>query len=410
MTSSAKASYELSRIFERIAIDLDITEAQYNAIVTSYNAVAKWLSASDSQLAPYLPEIVPQGSFAIGTIVAPGNEKDDIDIDLVCRLSGKRPEWTQYDLKKIVGDRLRAHQVYRKMLDEESRRCWTLLYADSARYHMDVLPSLMEKDQLLILEKAIASYDINKARELGIRITDNQVANYYSSIESREWPSSNPFGYAIWFFEMARTEIIKAYSLREAVQPVPAYQKDKYPLQRVVQILKWHRDQMFNGDKEKPISIIITTLAARAYGKQMDVTDALTSVAQRLESMIEIKYDATHRRYIKWISNPVNPEENFADKWPDNPELERKFYRWVQQLQQDLDVINSKVGSGIHKIREAMEGPFNARIVDGALNHLGESTRIDRENGNIKMAAGSGLLGLAGRTTVTNHNNFGANE
>lgn len=36
-------------------------------------------------------------------------------------------------------------------------------------------------------------------------------------------------------------------------------------LQRIVQILKRHRDIMFNGDEDKPISIIITTLASRAY-------------------------------------------------------------------------------------------------------------------------------------------------
>lgn len=410
MTISTRASSELSRIFERIGIDLDITETQYNAIVKSYNAVAKWLSSSDSVLAPYLPEIVPQGSFAIGTIVAPSNAKDDIDIDLVCRLAGKQAGWTQFDLKKIVGDRLRASELYKTMLDEEGRRCWTLLYAESARYHMDILPSLMDSNQLLILEKALGSNNLNNAQELSIRITDNTVTNYRSSSDTRDWPTSNPFGYAIWFFEMARTEIVKAYSIRDAVRPVPAYQKEKYPLQRVVQILKWHRDQMFNGDNEKPISIIITTLAARAYGRQIDLTEALTSIAGSLASTIETRYDARRGRYIKWISNPVNAEENFADKWPDNPELERKFYRWVDQLQKDLGSIQSKVGLGLHKVREAMDGPFGAEIVDGVFNKLGETTRIERESGKILMASGSGLLGASGRTTVTNHNNFGANE
>ena len=59
---------------------------------------------------------------------------------------------------------------------------------------------------------------------------------------------------------------------------MPAYKEKKSPLQRVVQILKRHRDLMFNGDESKPISIIITTLAARAYNKETDVLDALVNV------------------------------------------------------------------------------------------------------------------------------------
>ena len=68
---------------------------------------------------------------------------------------------------------------------------------------------------------------------------------------------------------------------------VPAYKEKKSPLQRVVQILKRHRDLMFNGDESKPISIIITTLAARAYNKETDVLDALVNVVNSMERYIE---------------------------------------------------------------------------------------------------------------------------
>ena len=59
--------------------------------------------------------------------------------------------------------------------------------------------------------------------------------------------------------------------LAESVRAVPKYQSNKTPLQRAVQILKRHRDIMFAGDEDKPVSIIITTLAAKAY--QGDVSD-----------------------------------------------------------------------------------------------------------------------------------------
>ena len=405
-----EARAELSRILEQVAIALDISDTQHNNIVASYDAVGSWLSAPDSLLARYKPIIGAQGSFILGTMIPPTNGRDDLDVDLVCRLTGKKPEWTQYHLKQIVGNRLKDHRTYKKMLDEEGRRCWTLNYADSVRYHMDILPSLTDLNYQVVLESALSDNNPSRAQNLAIRITDKYESLYRSATDPAQWPKSNPFGYAAWFYDLARLDLFKAYSLREAVQPLPRYQREKYPLQRVVQLLKWHRDQVFNGDAEKPISIIVTTLAARAYQKQTDLTQALTEIAGRLGSLIEERYDPRYGRMIKWISNPVNPEENFADKWPENAQLEKKFFEWVGRLQEDLDSIMEKVGLGFHKIREAMEKPFGEKVVNTAFGKFGDNARIEREKGSLKMAAATGTLGTFGRTVVGNHNNFGANE
>ena len=36
------------------------------------------------------------------------------------------------------------------------------------------------------------------------------------------------------------------------------------------------------------------------------------------------------------LSNPVRPNENFADKWEKEPRKKDNFYRWVRQLNSDL--------------------------------------------------------------------------
>lgn len=407
---SIQAKVELSEVLEQLGETLDISESQYNAIVASYRAVGSWLSTSDSLLSSYKPEIIPQGSFMLGTMIPPSNGKDELDIDLVCRLTGKNPQWAQYHLKQIVAQRLRQSKTYNEMLDEEGRRCWTLNYADSSRYHMDILPALVDANYQVILENSLSKNDISRAGDLAIRITDNQESNYYTSVDPHQWPKSNPFGYGIWFHNLARLESIKAYALRDAIRPVPAFQKEKLPLQRAVQILKWHRDQMFNGDKEKPISIIITTLAARAYEKQDNITAALIGIASRMTSMIEERYDAKRKRYIKWVPNPVNPEENFADKWPDNQHLEDKFYRWINRLDEDLSRIVNSVGQGYHKIQDMMAKSFGEKVVNRTFNALADTARLDRENGGLKMAATTGLISNVGRTVVRNHNNFGSDD
>src|SRR5690625_7705677 len=73
----------------------------------------------------------------------------------------------------------------------------------------------------------------------------------------------------------------------------------------------------------------MTTLAARAYRWEANLIDAVRAVPLRM--MREI--NSTEPR----VPNPVNPEEDFADKWKSEPELETHFYQWLVQVQRDLE-------------------------------------------------------------------------
>lgn len=397
---------QFSDILEELGKTLDITETQYKAAVNSYEAVGNWLSKQDSSLAPYKPEILPQGSFMLGTMIKPVNEKDDLDIDLVCQLKGKNPDWTQEDLKNEVGDRIKAHETYKEMLDDEGRRCWTIVYSDDANYHMDILPSIVDKDYRMILEKAFSDAELKDIEKLGIRITDNQTDNYGWETNHLEWLKSNPFGYGRWFFQQATLDFIKAFSLNESIAPVPKYKKEKLPLQRVVQILKRHRDIMFKGDEHKPISIIITTLAAKAYNKETDIITALINVVNDMQNHIEENWSDEHGKYIKWISNPVNDEENFADKWQDYPQREKNFYNWLSEVQKDLNNMLGQSSKDLLFINESMANPFGKDTVTKTFSSYGEKQLKQRESGRLKMAAGTGMLGSTG-STVKGHNFHG---
>jgi len=399
---------QFEEIFDELGRSLDISKTQYEAAVTSYEFAGTWLAKEDSPIARYEPAVLPQGSFLLGTMIKPVHEEDDLDIDLVCQLTGKQESWTQYDLKQVVGNRLKANGTLARLLEEEGRRCWTLKHADPARFHLDILPAIVSKNFKIMLEKSLSEAEIEQAQELAIRITDQKQTNYRSSRNLSDWLKSNPFGYAAWFKERASLDIRKALALLEAVQPVPKYQKDKLPLQRIVQILKRHRDIMFNGDEDKPISIIITTLAARAYRKQTNVLDALVDVIDRIPGFIEERYEPTLGRKIKWIANPVNLCENFADKWPGTPKREEKFYQWLRQVRMDIE--NVRKQRGLHHIQEALGTPFGKREVANAFSSIGQKALRSRESGTMKMAAVTGTLGASGRTGVLYHNNFGKNE
>lgn len=399
---------QFSELLDELGRTLDISPSEYDAAVRSYGAVGTHLSKEGSLLAPYQPEILPQGSFMLGTMIKPINETDDLDIDLVCQLVGKSPSWSQHDLKQIVGDQLKASPIYRPMLEPEGRRCWTLRYSSKEKYHMDILPAIVDSGYRVMLERAFSEQELRNLDELAVRITDSRRFDYTTETMHLLWLKSNPFGYGRWFFNQATLPMIKAYSLNESIKPVPQYQTDKLPLQRVVQILKRHRDLMFNGNDHKPISIIITTLAARAYKKETSVLEALQNVIEGMTRYIEEVLDPGTGRIVKWVRNPVNPEENFADKWIETPEKEENFYKWIHKVREDVNTALNQKDRGLQYVMESLKPPFGEKAVTKAFSNYGERQLKLRESGGMKMAGVTGTVGQTGRANIRQHTNFGS--
>jgi len=287
-----------------------------------------------------------------------------------------------------------------------------LSYADSAKYHMDILPSIVSSGYNTVLEKAFSATALtaldNNYESLAIRITDNKQNYYYTDTAAENWMKSNPFGYGKWFFNAADvTTLRKSMVLSEAVNPVPKYNKEKLPLQRVVQILKRHRDMMFNGDEDKPISIIITTLVSKAYNKETSIIDALMNVVADMRSNIESRYEPCVGKIVKWVPNPVNPQENFADRWVEHPQREKNFYKWLDQVEFDIQAITQK--RGLQYIAESMKKPFGEQAITKTFSTLGEKKFNLRESGALKMTTGTGILSTVG-TVATPAHNFHGND
>lgn len=315
---------QLSNLLTKTAEALDIPDHVYEDATLKYEDVGDWLGADGSKLKQYSPEIYVQGSFRLGTVVRPISENDEYDIDLVCQLAITKDQTTQANLKKIVGDRLKARDDLAKILGP-SRRCWVLDYPAENQmpaFHMDVLPCIPN------IERPIT----------GILLTDTEIAH---------WQKSNPLAYAGWFYE--RMKVIfqqKRASLAESIQAkveeVPEWQV-KTPLQTAVQILKRHRDIHFQNEPDvRPISVIITTLAARAYRNQPDIYDALTGMVQEIEANWGKVNYVENRNGRWWVANPVDPDENFADKWNEYPERREAFFRWVKKVRSDFSSAASK--------------------------------------------------------------------
>ncbi len=375
LSSSQKMQY--SNLLERIAEALDITRTQFEEARSRYEAIGKWLDADNSPLKPYNPEIAPQGSFRLGTVIKPLTDEEQYDVDLICILYIKPAIISQYQLKKMIGDRLKESDVYRKMLEEEKKRCWTLMYAEATRFHMDLLPALFDEGCEILISLGVPREYAEKA----LVITDKEHLQYYDY--HADWPKSNPLGYAEWFKDSMKIQLAErkksyAIEIRASVEEIQDYEV-KTPLQRVIQLFKRHRDVMFGDDEDKPISIIITTLATQAYDNEENIFDALSNILDKMPAFI-----LTTPSGKKVIPNPVDPRENFADRW--TPTKERNFYAWLMKAKQDLVILNKKLG--FVEIGNDLKTSLGDKVVTKALNSLGTQMREQRENGNLFVQPG----------------------
>jgi len=142
------------------------------------------------------------------------------------------------------------------------------------------------------------------------------------------------------------------------VEEIPTYAV-KTPLQSVVQLLKQHRDVMFEDNPDvKPISIIITTLAAKAYNNETNLADAFINIINGMERYLE---ENEKGKFV--VSNPVNPLENFADKWEEESEKEVAFFEWIEQLKKDYSEISSLSLSFTSK-KDTYEAMFGRTLKD----------------------------------------------
>ena len=211
-------------ILKNLTEYLDIPETYIERAQSRYEAVGRWLGREESKVLNYDPNIFPQGSFSLGTVIRPISDEDDYDIDLVCNIQLEKSTVSQKQLKELVGNEIIEYVKAHNMASpaQEYRRSWRLDYADQdVNFHLDVLPAI----------PAIDSFTGES-----IAITDNQLENY--PIISSEWPQSNPADYLKWFREQMKIQyqaMLKTFSeAHEAnVEDVPEY-KIKTPLKLVL--------------------------------------------------------------------------------------------------------------------------------------------------------------------------------
>lgn len=366
-------------ILEEIAKTIEIPDSAYETAERRYRDLGNWFAQHRSACGRFDPHIHAQGSFRLGTVIRPLGDDEAYDLDLSCKLRQgiSKTTHTQEDVKTLVGIDVnsyrRARQIDKPV--QEKHRCWRLEYADDLSFHIDIVPCIPEEypRRRLIEDAIIKAQSSDEAlaktiADLSVNITDDRLPGY--RILTTNWLLSNPEGYARWFesrMSLARTmlEALKRQLKAAKIEDIPAF-KWKTPLQRCVQMFKRHRDIMFADNPDmKPISIIITTLAGRAYQGETDLWEAARNVLDKMGGLINPQ--------VPRVPNPVNPAEDFADKWSTQAgranRLEENFHTWLTQARLDFRALAASRDAEF--ISELAHEKLDARLKAADLRTVG---------------------------------------
>ncbi len=371
----------IDAMYRKIAAEIEISETQAEKAKESYEAVGNYLNNNIKQ---YDVRIFPQGSFMLGTVIKPISDKDEYDIDLVATIDNKFTR--AKELKNIVGDVLKTSDRYSEKL-EEGKRCWTIQYSESANYHMDILPT-MKSDTYFQNKKLIMTHK------------EDENSDY-------EFRQTNPEAYYDWFvkrMEEEKKKLTQEYAIRNKIEivEVPEY-KIKTTLQIAIEILKRYRDIKFKDTPDiKPISIILTTLMAKIYTGKENVYELIEKFSR--EYVLYLEKDENGNVLIQ---NPVNENENFADKWPSNPERKEAFFKFMDELRHDLVTNKVLLEGNLREQADAYKKLFGENMVNKVYESIAKSTREEREKSNIYLKENGNLTTEKTDITVRKHNFYG---
>lgn len=384
----------LDNILNRISYALDIGDDLFKEAEDEYRHLGKWINQKlEEEDIQYKVDIFPQGSMALGTVVHPLSVKgkyDGFDLDWVLAFQdnyGLSPRKMKCDIVRgWLYDYLdrNGNSIGRI---EEKRRCWHIENSEHPGFHTDVVPGYIQTQHLQITDK-------------------DEINNTYSYI------ISNPKGYQDWFFrrcEISKKRLLEAYNREfraDAKIEKLKRHKLKTPLQKAIQILKRYRDVQFRNVDEtehiKPISIILTTLAATFYENE-------DSIFATIESFLKQAYpyimdNKNENGYF--IADPSNEKENLADKWNVHSERAVAFFVLLEHAQKDfnreklMQMSNIELASHLKKI-------LGEDVTTRVFNELAEERKNSQNQGLLKVDPKRGMLSVAGSIAVTESHHYG---
>ncbi|MGA2370312.1 MAG: nucleotidyltransferase [Candidatus Korobacteraceae bacterium] len=353
----------LDEILFEVCDDLQLTENRHSLATQRYTAVGTVLESSSSPFTMLKPRIYPQGSMALGTTVKP--VVGPHDLDFVLELSVSHADVDPMALIKTLFNYLKQLDRYSEMT-ELKNRCVRLVYADD--FYMDILPACRD----------------GASGGTCVQVPDRKV---------KSWKPSNPTGYIGWFTARSLVLEPRRVVLADAA-PIPPLQatESKAPLQLAVQLLRWRDLCYLDQPDEAPISIVLTTLAARNYHGEASVSRAVSAILTGIQEEIAF---AESRQTRVWILNPTNAGEDLSERWNQDEGSYGAFVDGINNLRSKWDTLLRKQGNPGPELKELF-GETVSRVYEKRARRLQEQRR-----GQKLGVAPSGMISMASPSIAT---------
>jgi hypothetical protein len=177
----------------------------------------------------------------------------------------------------------------------------------------------------------------------------------------------------------------------ERVEQLPENEGfEKAPLLRLIQLVKFLRDEDYaTDDKHRPSSILLTTVTAKAYQQALGsahstLEDFVLTVLGAIKNQVRVTEQSGGYRFE--VMNPADDRgENFAEKW--TLETYGRFTRWT-------DGLSRKAATFIQTKVDGLDGRvtlLNATIPGAArfklMEDIGAEVRRRHDSGNLGLIA-----------------------
>ena len=141
---------------------------------------------------------------------------------------------------------------------------------------------------------------------------------------------------------------------------------------------------------------------ARIYTGKENVYELIEKFSK--EYILYIEKDGNGNVLIK---NPVNENENFADKWPNNPERKEAFFKFMNELKEDLVTNRILLEGNMREQANCYKKLFGDNMVNRVYENMANDTRVEREKSNIYLKDNGNLTTEKTNINVRNHNFYG---
>lgn len=361
---------ELERVLILIAYELQLPEYLDAKVRERYESLSQYLSSAN--LAPFSPDLYPQGSYALGTTVKPlVGEEFDLDFIILLNRGGfANPD----DLYDVVAFEIERSGRYAGMT-ERRPSCIRITYADE--FHMDIVPAVPDlgrSDTAILIPR-------NDGRSLA-------------------WHATNPKGYISWFMHVSgQAEAAK----RAMVEPLPPASPavEKTALQIAVQLVKRHHHRWVDDECLRTASVVLTTITATEASSHTSVGGCLDSVVDALPRYIR---DVAPR-----LTNPGAPYETISEKW-EEAGVYAAFCAQARQLIDQWRKLAGLQGEGYGALVALLNDMFGEGPVQRAVKALGRETRQAAIGGRLGTAVGGGLTIGTATTRNRPHTFYGSDE